>query len=587
MSRVTLPDKFLICAAIGSGSSALAAQRGGADFLIAINAGRLRNMGAPSIASMLPLVSADTLLEGFAREDVLSQCQVPVLLGVNVWARKIDPDRIVQLLKNDGYAGAVNFPPLMLYPPTMQRLLCAANRGFEEEIRQLGAVQNAGLLGLYFCATQAHARMAADAGIDHICLNLGWNVGGALGHSQRVSLEEAAIVSREIRRQIRQVNPNAKLLIEGGPIVNAADLGGILKLTHIDGYVGGSTFERMPIENSVAEEIDQFRNASRQQAVQDQATQELIDWGAEFGFVGHSSAQLEFLQRLRHLATSPSAKLLLSESGSDSSAAMKALINTDHATDSAVDESSVVSFDAGEENGAGRSRVFLFGHRESTPTRMGALNDSNIRVLIIQSVEKLSLSVQQKLARAIASNTYLIPGTRRSTSIKPQLLFVSQWAFDSAVSLNSLSDAGFAPELAAQLHGFATVQPPLRERIDDLFDIINSKSTNSSGIPVNRSMFSPASRQILRAHYWPGNESEVKQVIGTLIGRKHIAPIDANEIRELLRGNKPNMNASLTDKDRIADALIRNGFSRSRTADELGISRKTLYNKMKRYGLSG
>ena len=83
--RVPFSAKFLIGAAIGSGSTALAAERGGADFLLAINAGRLRSMGAPSIACMLPIFDAGPLTLDFAREELLPQCRIPVLLGVNVW----------------------------------------------------------------------------------------------------------------------------------------------------------------------------------------------------------------------------------------------------------------------------------------------------------------------------------------------------------------------------------------------------------------------------------------------------------------------------------------------------------------------
>ena len=42
-----------------------------------------------------------------------------------------------------------------------------------------------------------------------------------------------------------------------------------------------------------------------------------------------------------------------------------------------------------------------------------------------------------------------------------------------------------------------------------------------------------------------------------------------------------------SEKDRIVDALWRHGFNRTRTAEALGMSRKTLYNKIKRFGLEG
>src|SRR3546814_2724697 len=77
--------RFLIGAAIGSGNIALAAEQGGADFLLAINAGRLRNMGAPSIACLLPLFDDGPINEDFARRERLPLCKAPLLLGVNDW----------------------------------------------------------------------------------------------------------------------------------------------------------------------------------------------------------------------------------------------------------------------------------------------------------------------------------------------------------------------------------------------------------------------------------------------------------------------------------------------------------------------
>lgn len=578
-----LSNDFLIGAAIGSGSAALAAERGGADLLLAISAGRLRNMGAPSIASMLPIVCANSSLQSYAFEEILSQCSVPVLLGVNVWAQSIDSEQLVNLLHQDGFAGAVNFPSFMHYPPSMQKLLSNSGRGIVEEINLLSAVQEAGMLSMFYCATREQARLAATIGLQHICLNLGWNMGGAMGHSQRISLEEAATVSHEIRRLVRRINPDARLLIEGGPIVTAADLGGILKLTQIDGYVGGSTFERLPLETSVAEEIDQFRNTSRQQAVRDQATQELVSWAEPFGFVGHCSAQIEFLRRLKHLLPLPNAKLFLSEQGSDQSATTRAF----ESTIAEAKGGSVVMFDANEELSAAKSRVFLFGHRDSLPETTGAVNDPNIDLLIIRSVESLAISVQQKLARAIANNSFLIPGTRRNAKIHPEILFVSEWVYGQPVAEEGLIQAGFEPELASQLHGYTLVHPPLRERVDDIFDIMHSQAVKSGWNSAGRSMFSPASRRILRSHHWSRNESEIKQLLGILIGRRQIAPVTVDETRELLKGRKVSLSTSLTDKDRVVDALLRHGFNRGRSADDLGISRKTLYNKMKRYGLSG
>src|SRR3546814_11368057 len=82
-------DRFLIGAAIGSGNIALAAERGGADFLLAINAGRLRNMGAPSIACMLPIFDAGPMPEAIGRASCRERvCQYVLISVVSVSLKK-------------------------------------------------------------------------------------------------------------------------------------------------------------------------------------------------------------------------------------------------------------------------------------------------------------------------------------------------------------------------------------------------------------------------------------------------------------------------------------------------------------------
>src|SRR5689334_20483772 len=73
---------FLVAAAIGTGMAAQAATRGGADFLLALNAGRLRSMGAPSVASLLALRDTNSFVLDFAREEIRPRTTLPVLIGM-------------------------------------------------------------------------------------------------------------------------------------------------------------------------------------------------------------------------------------------------------------------------------------------------------------------------------------------------------------------------------------------------------------------------------------------------------------------------------------------------------------------------
>ena len=65
-----LSGTFLVAAAIGTGMAAQAAARGGADFLVALNAGQLRSMGEPSVASLLALRDTNRFVMEFAKAEI-------------------------------------------------------------------------------------------------------------------------------------------------------------------------------------------------------------------------------------------------------------------------------------------------------------------------------------------------------------------------------------------------------------------------------------------------------------------------------------------------------------------------------------
>jgi len=583
MARFEAKSEFLIGAAIGSGTTALAAERGDADFLLAINAGRLRNMGAPSIACMLPIFDAASLMEDFARRELLTQCRIPVLLGVNVWEPDFDPAGRAARIRDAGFDGAVNFPSCMHYSRPMQQVLSRARRGIEQEVEMLRAVQEVGLTSMFYCATRTQARLAADAGIDLVCLNLGWNVGGALGHRRRASIEEVATVARDIGRLIKRIHPDTRFLLEGGPIGNAEELARVVSLAPIDGYVGGSTIERIPLENSVAEQIHRFRQASKRGAALDSASARLVSWSGQFGFVGRSDAQLAFLRRLKALAAGRDPVLLLAEKGISARPPLEALDHGRRRGGSVT----AVHVDVAGEDFPNYARNRLFGHRDTLAKQTPALADEDISLLVIHAPERLPATAQRRLARVLRDGQLTVTGTRRSLRVAPRVALVSEVAVGNGRIEADLVRGGFEPGLAAIFTGGVVKMPPLRERIDDLVAIIENVSASSLGVAMGRSRFAPEALKRLQAHRWPGNEVELRAVLGALAGRDSQEPVQAGELQPLL-DEEPAPDPELrSEKNLVVDALWRHGFNRTRTARALGMSRKTLYNKIRKYGLAG
>lgn len=571
-------DGFLIGAAIGSGNTALAAERGGADFLLAINAGRLRNMGAPSIACMLPIFDAGSLTEDFARRELLPLCRIPVLLGVNVWEEDCDPAAVAAHVKAAGFAGAVNFPSCMHFSHPMQQLLSRAGRGIEKEVEVLRAVQDSGLTSMFYCATRTQARLAADVGLDLICLNLGWNVGGARGHRTRSSLEEVATAAREIGRLIKRIHPGVRFLLEGGPIVTAEDLGRIAGLAPVDGYVGGSTIERLPLEVSVADQIDAYRQASRRRATLDSQSARLVSWSQRFGFLGRAPTQLDYLRRLQALAAVGNPLLILLEPGMSPRPTLESLGSPGLRRHSPK----MLEIDPKSEDHAARARRVLFGQAESGGASRPALGDDSLDLLVIHAPESLPAALQRRLATALRDGSFKATGARRPQKVVPRVILVSSRRGDDGPQAGELE-----PSLALLLEGWTLRPPPLRERIDDLPAIIDALANQPGSTLPRRRDFASGAMKRLAAHPWPGNEAELHNLLGVLAGRRDGLPVQEEEILPLLQQKAAAAHDGRSEKDRIVDALWRNGFNRSRTAEALGVSRKTLYNKMLRFGLKG
>lgn len=579
-----MKSDFLIGAAIGSGSNALAAEHGGADFLLAINAGRFRNMGVPSIACMLPVYNANTITEGFAREELLALCKIPVLLGTNVWNATFDPAGTAKEISETGYAGAVNFPSCMHYSRPMQQILSRAGRGIEQEVELLRAVQDTGLTAMFYCASRTQARLAADAGIDMICLNIGWNAGGALGHRRRTSIEEVAVAAREIGRLVKRINPSSKFLVEGGPIATPDDLSKVLELAPLDGYVGGSTIDRMPLESSVAGLIDGFRQASSARKGLKNDDQQLIQWADKFGFVGHSDSHLAMLRRLQQMCTTRNPVLVVAEPGQVTGPVIKVLGGAQKPRD----EMNFTQIDVAEQNFPARARNVLFGHRDSINSQKPVLSDANVRLVVIHAPERLTGALQRRLARALQDRFFQVSGSRKSLPLEPRVVFLSHMPVREGWIEEDLLAAGLEPELLSCIAGWTLRLPPLRDRLSDLQTIIESRSEQGTAVAGN-SVFSSAAIQKLRAYHWPGNEQELQKLIGNLKGRPSRQPVQPEEISGKLNFviDELGFVERLPEKDRIVEALWRNGFNRSKTAIALGVSRKTLYNKIKKFELSG
>lgn len=564
--RLTKKREFVVGVTAGSGAVAVISAHSGADFLLAINAARLRNMGAPSIACMLPLADAQQIVNAYADTEVLSQVNIPILLGVQCWRENFDAAQAAQDILARGFAGVVNFPPSSLYPDTVQRRLEAAGIGLSAELDMLSAAQDAGAIAVAYCRTISQGRQAALAGLDNILLNFGWNTGGRLSPSTDETLEEAAAITASFSSQIRRIHPDACLLLEGGPVETEEDLALVMEHADFDGYVGGSTFERLPVERSISDKIASFKLASQRRYRARPSDESLLAFGRRAGFQGQSNALLSALTELRNAqAKKPKLICVHVPDGDSLQPPIAALTGSQpgNRAPQGVDVSAPGSLPLETAD------TQLFGDN----SKPGLVNAPRTDWVVIRNPEALPTALQLRLAEHITSEL-----TQPSPS-GPQLIFATH-------ILPKERTSRFEPQFAALLHGALLQMPGLRSRSDDIPTLLASAMANLAGGEARG--FSPTALLRLRNYDWPGNSAELTTLCATLAKSSSRKQVSLDEVVEhLSQAPQDKTDAAQAGRRQvIVDALRRNGFRKGRTAQALGVSRKTLYNWMKREGLN-
>lgn len=570
------PDGFLVGAAVGAGMTAQAAEAGGADFLLAITAGRMRVMGTSSLAGNLPVLESNPLVDSFAFSEILSQCSIPLFLGSSAMDPRTDLDARIHDAASAGCDGIVNWPTSVLYPPHFQVLLERAGVGFTRELKMLKLANTQGMTAMAYVGNEQQASAAAAAGIEIICPNFGWNTGGAKGISSALPLEEVSFIMHSLSKAVFKQNANAILLVEGGPLETAEQVGALLRDTAIHGYVGGSTLERLPIEDSVAARTLAFKSTAQQVARRNRESLELNKWAAQHDLVGASTAAYRMFESIQRHAVRTDPVLMQGETGTPFATLARAL----H-LEAGGKPDGFTSVSARHLNPTQIERR-LFG--SANDTNVGLLTNREYQTILIDGLERLPLPLQARLARTLRLGWLNQVGERRRLPAVGRLIFSARVGLEKMLSA-SLVDG----ELATLLATAVIDVPPLRERIDDVEALlVGALERLAPGKPV---MLSPSARRALLINDWPGNEAQLQTLAEGLISGARLNAIKAEDIAALVSpvAQQPESRhpaGPLQERDLILNALWRYRFNRQETAQYLGVSRKTLYNKMQRYGLS-
>jgi DNA-binding NtrC family response regulator len=244
----------------------------------------------------------------------------------------------------------------------------------------------------------------------------------------------------------------------------------------------------------------------------------------------------------------------------------------------------------------------FFGHIKGAftgadRTKVGKFEAAGNGTLLLDEIDTLGLEQQAGLLRVIETGEYEPVGSNETRICSARIIVASNWDLEEEAEKGH-----FRQDLYYRLNVMSFHLPPLRERTQDIEPLVRGMAARFN-TKFRKDLFDVSKDALaaLRAFAWPGNirqlENAVQQAVlvssGPLLLRDHLPP----PIRECAlaptngNGHHKAVDESLSnsidavERNFILKALEKHGNSRARAAEALGISRVTLYKKMKKYGL--
>jgi two-component system, NtrC family, response regulator AtoC len=237
----------------------------------------------------------------------------------------------------------------------------------------------------------------------------------------------------------------------------------------------------------------------------------------------------------------------------------------------------------------------LFGYEKGAytgaeKTRRGVFEQSEDGVLFLDEIGDMPLPMQAKLLRAIQERTIMRVGGDQLIDVHFRLICATHRDLTDLVR-----EGRFREDLYYRINVIQLMVPPLRERPEDVLWLAERFiARHVENYPEERKRLGASAQETLLAYKWPGNVRELKHAVeracimapGASIEAADLFPDGSPERPESLR-EEVSLGAvrKASERDYIVRALETHGWRMAETASTLDISRKTLWQKMKKMGI--
>ena len=232
----------------------------------------------------------------------------------------------------------------------------------------------------------------------------------------------------------------------------------------------------------------------------------------------------------------------------------------------------------------------LFGHAKGAFTdakeeRIGKFEVANNGTLFLDEIGNLSFPLQAKLLVALQSREITRIGSNKPIPINIRLVSATNKNLEQMVD-----ESLFREDLLYRINTIQIEIPPLRDRGEDILVLADfflkkyGHKYDKSNLKINHK-----AQEKLLDYHWPGNIRELEHSIekAVILSDSNVLKPDDFFLRPNGRNNSDLQSLKLEDmeKNLISQALDKNPGNVSAAADVLGITRQTLYNKMKKFGI--
>ncbi|HWR13365.1 MAG TPA: sigma-54 dependent transcriptional regulator [Terriglobales bacterium] len=357
--------------------------------------------------------------------------------------------------------------------------------------------------------------------------------------------------------------------------------------------IGAYDFIEKPVNPTRLRTI--LQNATRQRGMEvelEATRRKLRDTGVFGSLIGPSKKMQEVFRLVEMVAPSTASVLITGESGTGK----ELVARTIHQQSSRKDKPFVAINCAAIPETLIESEIF--GHEKGAFTgalerRVGCFELAEGGTLLLDEIGEMPIGTQAKLLRVLEDRKLRRLGSKVETSVDVRVIAATNKVPEEAVAKGELRN-----DLYYRLNVFSIHMPPLREHKEDLADLVKALIAD---IDIkhgrNVAMVSEAVMNTFASYAWPGNVRELRNVLeravivceGSVIETRHLPPgfgqvtpkapvLEANAVRL-------GVGTTVGEAERllIMKTLESTNNNKTRAAEILGISLKTLHNKLKEY----